>query len=88
MRSQRLGKSTSKAEVQGISPKGIWLLVNDSEYFLSYSEFPWFKNAKVSEVFNLRFLNGYHLHWSDLDVDLELESLQHLEKYPLVYLER
>lgn len=85
MRSQRLGKNTSNAEVQGISPQGIWLLVNAKEYFLSYSDFPWFKSAKISQIFNLRLLNGYHLYWPDLDVDLEVDALQHLEKYPLVY---
>lgn len=26
-----------------------------------------------------------HLHWPDLDVDLELDSLSDLERYPLVY---
>ncbi|WP_420886735.1 DUF2442 domain-containing protein [Candidatus Kuenenia stuttgartensis] len=26
-----------------------------------------------------------HLHWPDLDIDLEIDSLENPEKYPLVY---
>ena len=89
MKSSALGKSiskgTSQAEVQDVSRFGLWLYVNEREYFLPYEKYPWFKDAKVSEVYNLRFLHGHHLHWPDLDVDLELESLEHPEKYPLTY---
>jgi hypothetical protein len=85
MRSSALGKSTSPAEVQDISRNGIWLLILGREYFLPYAEYPWFKEAKLSEIYNLELLHGTHLHWSDLDVDLELESLQQPERYPLVY---
>ena len=72
-------------EIQNISATGIWLLVNQTEYFLSYKTCPWFKKAQVNEILNLKFLHGYHLHWPDLDVDLELDALENLEKYPLVY---
>src|SRR3989338_8462030 len=55
------------------------------EYFLPYKDYPWFKKAKVAELNNVKFLFGNHLHWSDLDVDLELKSLKQPEKYPLIY---
>jgi hypothetical protein len=85
MRSSALGKNTSPAEVQDISRNGIWLLIQGREYFLPYAEYPWFKEARLSAIYNLELLHGTHLHWSDLDVDLELESLQQPERYPLVY---
>ncbi len=85
MRSSALGKNTSPAEVQDISRNGIWLLIRGREYFLAYAEYPWFKEATLSSIYNLEFLHGTHLHWPDLDVDLELESLQQPERYPLVY---
>jgi hypothetical protein len=85
MKSAKHGKSTSPVEVQGISKFGVWLFVQGEEYFLSHEEYPWFKNARVSEVMNVRLINGNHLEWPDLDVDLELESLVHPEKYPLKY---
>lgn len=75
MRLQRLGKHISKAEVQNISPNGIWLLVTGTEYFLPYEEYPWFKNAKVSEICDVELLHERHLHWPHLDIDLDVEPL-------------
>lgn len=85
MRSSAPGKGTSLAEVQDISRNGIWLLVRGREYFLAYADYPWFQEAKLAEIYNLQFSHGTHLYWPDLDVDLELESLQQPGKYPLVY---
>ena len=86
MKSQKLGKSTSrKASVSGITRFGIWIIVNDCEYYLNYEEYPWFKSSTVEQILNLKFKRGNHLAWPDIDVELELESLMHKEKYPLVY---
>ena len=85
MKSSATGKSTSDAEVQDITRHGIWLLAKGREYFLPYDQFPWFKNAKVAEAYNVRLLHGMHLHWPDLDVDLELAALDQPKKYPLTY---
>lgn len=85
MKSVGLGTSTSKVEVLNVSPNGIWLLVRGKEYFLPYSDFPWFRSARLSEIRNVRLLHGHHLHWRDLDVDLDVDSLEHSERYPLKY---
>ncbi len=85
MRLQKRGTNTSKVEVLNISKDGFWLFVNSKEYFLPYRNFPWFQEAKVSEVYDVRLLRGHHLYWKDLDVDLELESLDHPERYPLKF---
>ena len=85
MKLKNHGKSILGAEVVQISIYGVWLLIKDVEYFLPYQDFPWFKDATVSQAHNVRLLNQHHLHWPDLDVDLELNSLGDLEKYPLVY---
>ena len=50
MKSQKLGTNTSKAEVLNISLSGIWLLLKGKEFFLPYEDFPWFKNAKISQI--------------------------------------
>ncbi|MBL7086611.1 MAG: DUF2442 domain-containing protein [Candidatus Cloacimonetes bacterium] len=78
-------KNTSEVEVQNISNNGIWLYVNGNEFFLSYMEYPWFKEAKAKEIYNFELLLDKHLHWPDLDIDLEIDSLYNPEKYPLVY---
>ncbi len=85
MRSSAPGKSTSKAEVQDITKHGIWLYVLGNEYFMPYNNYPWFKNAKVSDIYQVKLLNDTHIYWQNLDVDLELESLITPDRYPLIY---
>ena len=85
MKSSTLGQSTSAVEVVGISKHGFWLHVGGGEYFLSFKAFPWFKEAKVAALLRVRLLHRKHLYWPDLDVDRELESLRHPEKYPLTH---
>lgn len=53
--------------------------------FLPFEFFPWFKNAKVSEVQTVELSHGQHLHWPDLDIDLELDSIENPQRYPNVY---
>jgi hypothetical protein len=59
--------------------------VRDKEYFLPYDEYPWFREAKVRDVLNVRLLHEDHLHWPKLDVDLSVESLENPERFPLTY---
>ena len=85
MKLKELGKNSSSVEVTQISTHGIWLLAKGVEYFLPFENFPWFENATVAQIHHVQFFHGFHLRWPDLDVDLELESLNNLERYPLVY---
>ncbi len=57
------------SEVSHISQHGIWLSLGDRQLFLSYQDFPWFRNAPVSAVLNVQLPQRYHLHWPDLDID-------------------
>ena len=74
-----------KLEVSHIDIRGFWLCVEDKEYFLPYNDYPWFKEAKVKEILNVQLLHGHHLYWPELDVDLEIDSLENPQKYPLEY---
>lgn len=85
MKSRALGKNISAAEVVQISPHGIWVDVSGCEYFMPYKDYPWFCEATVSQIQNVNLIHGCHLHWPDLDVDLDIDSLEQPEKYPLVY---
>ena len=85
MKSSRPGAGTLQAEVANIDRFGIWLLIEDKEYFLPYSDFPWFQNARIGQILNVELLHGDHLHWPDLDVDLCLDSLAQPEAFPLIY---
>ncbi len=72
-KSELLGKSTS-AEVAHISPHGIWLLIKEQEYFLGFTDYPWFEEAKVADIHQLELLHDHHLRWESLDVDIELAT--------------
>lgn len=85
MKSSVAGNVTSKAEVTNISVHGIWLLFKNKEHFLPYEDFPWFKDAKISEIHNVHVLHKNHLFWPDIDVDLSMQILESLESYPLVW---
>lgn len=85
MKSSKLGERTSLVEVTNISTHGIWLWVREREYFLPHEDFPWFEKARVRDVLDVQLLRGHHLFWPKLDVDLELESLDNLAGYPLIY---
>ena len=82
MKSSKHGKLTS-ISVENITPFGIWMLVQNKEYFLSYDQYPYFKDQTLQAIQNVQLLHGAHLHWPDLDVDLEIDNLENPGKYPL-----
>jgi hypothetical protein len=84
MKSAALGKRTSGLEVTNISSHGFWLLLADEELFVPFKDFPWFKDASVSEILNVEWPQPQHLYWPDLDVDVAVESIRHPEKFPLI----
>ena len=81
--SDELGKSTSEAEVTNISKDGVWILSGDRELFMSYEDFPWFKDAPVGKILNVEQPGEGHFYWPDLDVDLTVDIIEHPERYPL-----
>lgn len=83
MTSNTLGKPTSETEVTNISAHGLWLMSHDEEYFLSYEDFPWFKDASVGNISNVEEPSPGHFYWPDLDVDLSLEIILNPKKFPL-----
>jgi hypothetical protein len=83
MSSSPPGENTSAVEVTNVSAHGIWLFVGEKEHFLPYEKFPWFRDAKIGDILDVQLLNGFHLHWPKLDVDLEVESLENPDRFPL-----
>jgi len=85
-KSKKVGNSISaKAEIQNISSHGIWILVNGEEFFMPFTEFPWFLKATIEQIYTLEFLHDHHLHWPMLDIDIDINALKHPELYPLKY---
>ncbi len=85
MKSKVAGKSISEPEVLNISKHGFWLFLNENEYFLPFKKFPWFKKASIYSILNVKLPHENHLYWPDLDIDLEVDSIESPEKYPLIY---
>jgi hypothetical protein len=84
-KSAKRGNGTSvQVEVANVSPHGFWLLIGDREHFLSFKEFPWFREATIAQISNVELPSPHHLCWPSLDVDLALESLTHPDRYPLI----
>ena len=84
MKSAQRGRDTSAVEVTNISPHGFWLLIGENERFVSFKEFPWFREATIAALTHVELPSPHHLHWPDLVIDLAVESLDHPERYPLV----
>ena len=74
---------TILVSVENITPFGIWLFVKGKEYFLSYKDYPYFREKTLKSIQAVQLLHDYHLYWPELDVDLEIDNLENPEKYPL-----
>lgn len=72
------------ASVLMINEQGLMLSVLGNDYFVSYNRLPWMRNASVSDVLNVKMSGKHAIEWPALDIDLEVESLKHPERYPLV----
>ncbi len=84
MKSARRGGSILDVEVTNVSRHGFWLLIGEHERFVSFKVFPWFQEASIAELMNVRLPSSHHLYWPELDVDLAVDSLVHPDRYPLV----
>jgi hypothetical protein len=78
------GTITSEVEISMVSKQGFWLLLDDEELFVSYSEFPWFKKATVEQITSVEHPTPNHLYWPLLDIDLSVESIRHPDAFPLL----
>jgi hypothetical protein len=70
-------------EVTNISTHGVWLFAHGEELFMSYDDFPWFREMAVKSIINVEEQSPDHFYWPDLDVDLTREIIKHPERFPL-----
>lgn len=76
--------NSTSANVLMINSQGIMLSVCGNDYFLSYNRIPWMLTASIGDVLNVRMSGRNAIEWPTLNVDLEIESLKHPERYPLI----
>ena len=82
MKSKTPGIGLSEAEVTHISLGGIWVLLDDNEYFLPFEKYPDFREATVGQIHNVRIVNGVELEWPDLQLNLSIESFDQPNHVP------
>lgn len=83
MSSEPLGTTTSGVEVTNISTHGVWLLTGNKELFMSYEDFPWFKDVPIGKVLNVEEPTPGHFYWPELDIDVGIETIEHPDRFPL-----
>ena len=78
-----LGISTleNKTCFLGTLPDGIAILVNGKEYFLRYTDFPWFEYCNAVELRDMT-ADRWGVYWNSIDIDLSIESLEEPERFP------
>ena len=80
----RNNSSNTSAIVLMINAQGIMISVCGQDYFLSYNRIPWMQDAPIRSVLNVQMSGPEAIEWPDLQVDLDIDSLRHPERYPLV----
>ena len=83
MSSRPLGTPSSGVEITNISSHGVWLLAGSKELFMSYEDFPWFKDVPIGKIFNVEEITPGHFYWPDLDIDLGIDTIENPDRYPL-----
>ena len=74
----------SSVSVLMINDKGIMLSVKGNDYFISYNRMPWIKNASIMDALNVQMSGRNAIEWPTLNIDLEIDSLKHPKRYPLI----
>lgn len=77
------GTNILAVEVTNISAHGVWLLTHNGELFMSFDDFPWFRNQTIKSIINVEEQSSGHYYWPDIDVDLTVEMIEHPERFPL-----
>ena len=86
MKSAKRGSAISAVEMTQVSNRGLWLYLPQTkrEYYLSFDDFPWFKDATVRQLSSIEVERGHILRWGELDVDLDLDRIENPDRYPLI----
>ena len=78
------GIGTLAVEVTHVSKHGFWLLLDDEELPIPFSDFPWFKSATIEQLCEIERPTENHLYWPELEMDLSVESIRKPENFPLI----
>ncbi len=85
MFSETPGKNIFASEVTAIGRDGFWLINGDREFFVPYENYPVFRSATVEQIYAMQEIAPGQLRWEALDADIEIEALEHPERFPLKF---
>ncbi len=85
MLSETRGSIICASEVTAIGRDGFWLISVDREFFVPYHDYPVFRSATVEQIFGMQEIAPGQLRWEALDADIEIEALEHPERFPLKF---
>ncbi|MDR0823469.1 MAG: DUF2442 domain-containing protein [Prevotella sp.] len=80
---KNLKKSITDLSVIAINSLGVDIFCNGEKLLISYDFCPYFKDAKVKDIFDVRLIGGDVLCWDNLDIHILIDSIKHPEKYPI-----
>jgi hypothetical protein len=83
MSSRPLGTTSSDIEVTNISSHGVWILAGTKELFMSYEDFPWFRDEPIGKILHVEEPSPGHFYWPELDVDVGIDTIEHPDRFPL-----
>jgi len=65
----------------GSFSNGMAVIVNGKEYFLRFTDFPWFEYCNTAELRDV-ISDRWGVYWKSLDIDLSIESIENPERFP------
>ena len=71
-----------KVEVTRVSSRGIWLKAHNRKFFLSYYDFPWFKNKPMQAVLHVEESLPGEFYWPEININLSIETLLSPHRFP------
>ena len=78
-------RGLEKVEVPLFTSEGFWIQVRDMDYFLSFDEYPFFRDVSLEELEYVYIDCNDHLRWDWLDIDLSIETIEGVAKHPEQY---
>jgi hypothetical protein len=78
------GEDTSNLDVLERVPDGFWLALDGERLFLSFTDFPWFRDVTLQGLRAVVRPSADHLYWPALDIDLSVASIRDPAAFPLV----
>ncbi|MDB6063662.1 MAG: integron cassette protein [Verrucomicrobiaceae bacterium] len=69
-------------QITRISSLGIWLKAHDKKFFMSYGDYPSFKDKPVTAILNVRETSPGKFYWPDIELKIGMDAIQTTQRSP------